>query len=148
MNVNLIIVKNELENLLNDVKNDNYLLEKSELTNRLENIIHLINTNSKYEKPKPMISQPNKYDYNSITKTEFESKKLGNFLNEKKIFHEKLILTHENNLDNLPLDNNINVNLIEYDNNDNKFKNNNESEEIYWSPILQDSTYIQMKKFN
>lgn len=138
MDCNLLLIKNELDNLLFDIKN-NELIEKNDIINKLENILNLIETNSKKSKPNPIILQPEKYNYGIKTNQEIESKKLDNFLNEKKITQEQLILTHERNLDSLPIDNVINININRTD---------NQSEETYWSPIGSDLNYIQMKKFD
>ena len=153
METNLINIKNELNNLLSDIKND-ILVEKNDIANRLENILNISEINLKNSKPKPIIYQPLKYNYESETNTQLEKNKLDNFLNDKNILQEQLVLTHENNLEKLPIDNdvNINVNLSNYNNyefkNNYEFNNNNKCEETYWSPFLSDSNYIQMKKFN
>jgi hypothetical protein len=147
METNLIFIKNELNNLLADIKND-ILVEKNDIANRLENILSLAETNLKNSKPKPIIYQPLKYNYESETNTQLEKKKLDNFLNEKKILQEQLILTHENNLEKLPIDNDIQININSSKYNNDEYNNNDGFEETYWSPILSDSSYIQMKKFN
>lgn len=140
-----IIIKNELENLLNDIDN-NVLMEKSEIVNRLKNVIDSIDKYNKKSKPLPVTSDHVKCNY--IINNELESKKLNDFLMEKKLYQEKLLNTHEKNLDRLPIFDDIKINSNENYFNDSELqKNNNNNEEIYFSPILSNFNYVQMKKF-
>ena len=142
MSVNINLITIELNNLLTDIDN-NCLLEKSDITSRLKNIINLINVNYKKSKPLPIISQSNNVNNNYIFDKELDSDKLNHFLEEKKLRHDEINNIHEKNLNILPIDNNFDI----YKNNYESINNNN-TEEIYYSPILLNSDYFQMKKMN
>lgn len=143
-------IQKELNELLYTIKNDN-LIEKSDIIKKIENIIETIEQNYKYKKiikPNPIINQPllNDFETNYIYKKESETKELDEFLNFKQKHQEKLIQAHENNLEELPIQNDLTINLTE--NGYNYNKTHDYSEETYLSPILNDSKYVQMKKFN
>lgn len=137
MTIPTSILKNELNNLLSDIKND-LITNKNEIENRLKFILELIEKKDKYSKPIPIISNLQLNDINTNT----YSNNLNDFLNEKKISQEKLIEEHEKNLEKMcdrKNFNNKNSSVI------------NEFEEIYWSSFLHnpdDSNYIQMKKLD
>jgi hypothetical protein len=146
----LKLIQKELNELVYRIKNDN-LIEKSDIIEKLENIIETIEQNYKYKKiikPNPIINQPslNDFEINNMYKKESDTKELDEFLNFKQNYQEKLIQAHENNLEELPIQNDLTISLTE--NTYNYNKTHDYSEETYLSPFLNDSKYIQMKKFN
>lgn len=138
----LDLIKKELIDLVMDIKNNDFI-EKNEIILRLENIINISPTLKCIKKPNPIINKPvssDLYEINKIIKTDKEHKELDEFLDLKKKQHDELIKIHENNLEQIPLQINKNVDLINDE--------DNECEETYLSPIFNNSTYIQLKKFN
>lgn len=135
----LELIKKELIELVWNIKN-NDSIEKNEIISKLENIINTSSILKYIKKPIPIINDiepANIYEVSKIIKTDKEHKELEEFLNLKKQQHDDLIKIHENNLEQISTQ--TNLDLINKD---------NEYEETYLSPFFNNSTYIQLKKFN
>lgn len=150
MNSNLSIIKNQLDNLVDQIRSGN-LIEKSDIIEKIQNISTEIDLDIKKNKPIPKINSPTNLLNLEIEKN--YSDDINKFIHEKENNQINLINKHENNLLSIPVQHSSNndpihqIQQIIFNSNEPDYKQNDIEEEVFWSPILSDSNYIQMKKY-